>query len=76
MSFNRQFAGLVDYLQWYLADVPSLYKMIEWMLSCAPKDYTDKGFDEPDCEQISYLTKLARESPDSPLVSYIISVTW
>jgi len=75
MSFNRQFAGLVDYLQWYLADVPSLYKMIKWMLSCVPKDYTDKGFDEPDCEQISCLTKLARESPDSPLVSYVISIT-
>ncbi|XP_065898869.1 protein unc-13 homolog D-like isoform X2 [Dysidea avara] len=67
-----QLSGLIDYLQWYLADVPSLYKMIEWILSCVPKDYTDKSFDEPDGEQISCLTKLARESPDSPLLVNLI----
>jgi len=75
--FSRQVVALVDYLQWYLVDIPSLHKMVEWMMSCVSKDYVDKGIDEPDSkgnddtdsEQMSCLVKLYKDSPESPLVS-------
>jgi len=44
------------------------------------KDYVDKGIDEPDSKgnddtdsgQMSYLVKLYKDSPESPLVSMYI----
>jgi len=74
--------ALIEYLQWYLVDIKSLHKMVEWMLSYVSKDYVDKGIDESyskgndetDSEQISYLVKLYKDSPESPLVSVYIFI--
>ena len=72
----RQVVALVDYLQWYLVDIPSLHKMVEWMMSYVSRDYVDEGIDESDGKQISYLVKLCNDSPESPLVSMYFSTVY
>ncbi|XP_065898872.1 protein unc-13 homolog D-like isoform X2 [Dysidea avara] len=68
-----QVVALVDYLQWYLVDIPSLHKMVEWMMSYVSRDYVDEGIDESDGKQISYLVKLCNDSPESPLLVTLIT---
>ena len=61
--------GLIDYLQWYLVDISSLFDMVCRLFS---SEATGQSFDE--LEQCNSLCKLATECPDTPWVSSVKDV--
>ena len=71
----RQVMGLIDYLQWYLVDISSLFNMVDRLFSCEIKGQFEAighMFDEP--EQCNSFRKFATECPDTSWVSCVVII--
>ena len=65
----RQVIGLVDYLQWYLVDICSLFNMVSRLFSSETKNMLEATGQQSD--ECNSLCKLATECPDTPWVSRV-----